>query len=232
MNTSPSSTPATATPEVNSCWRSIGVWGDSSCPELAVQVHCGNCPVFSAAGRGLLDRPAPEDYLREWAEVLGRAADQREETVSALLFRIGTAWLALPAALVASITELHRPHRVPQRSGKIFTGLVNVAGELQLAFDLRALFELPSEASLYISLSCQVYPRLILCRRPGQSFAFAADEVHGSALLVLSQMQPAVAAKGTPLAIYARGQFAFRKRPVLLLDDELLATALNRLQLA
>ncbi len=227
----PNQVPPT-TQEAASCWRSIGVWGDKSCPELATHIHCGNCPVFSAAGRGLLDRTAPEGYLHEWAEVLGRAGDQREETLSALLFRIGTAWLALPAAMVASITELSQPHYVPHRSGRIFTGLANVAGELQMAFDLRALFELPVEASLYLSLSCQIYPRLILCQRPGQVFAFAADEVYGSVILTLSQMQPVPPTTSPTLAIYARGLFPYRKRPVHLLDDELLATALNRLQLA
>jgi chemotaxis-related protein WspD len=218
--------------EINSCWRRVGVWGDRTCPELATHVHCGNCPVFSAAGRGLLDQPAPEDYLREWAEVLGRPGEQHEETISALLFRLGPAWLALPAAMVVSITELGTPHHVPYRTGKIFTGLVNVAGELQLAFDLRTLFALPVEASPYVSLSCQVYPRLILCHRQGQSFAFAADEVHGAAALPLPQMQPIAATVNTALAVYTRGRFVFRKRPVLLLDDELLATALTRLQLA
>lgn len=223
--------PAT-TPAVDSCWRRIGVWGDRSCPELVTHVHCGNCPVFSAAGRSLLDQPAPEDYLREWAEVLGRPGEQHQETVSVLLFRLGPAWLALPAAMVASITELRTPHHVPYRTGKIFTGLVNVAGELQLAFDLRALFELSTEASMYVSLSCQVYPRLILCQREGQFFAFAVDEVYGAATLPLPQMNPVPPTTSAALAIYARGQFAYRRRPLLLLDDELLATALSRLHLA
>lgn len=230
MNASPplSESPAT----LESCWRRIGVWGDRSCPELAAHSHCGNCPVFAAAGRALLDRAAPDGYLVEWAEVLATPAESREETVSTLVLRLGPAWLALPSAAVASITESRAPHQVPHRSGKIFTGLVNIAGELQLAFDLHALFELPAAAPANLALSSRVYPRLVLCRREGRAFAFAVDEVYGSTALPLSQMLPVPASAGATLSIYARGQFSFRKRQLLLLDDELLAAALERLQLS
>ncbi|HVU38524.1 MAG TPA: chemotaxis protein CheW [Opitutales bacterium] len=230
MNSAPQIPPVE--PQAESCWRRIGVWGDRTCPELAAHSHCGNCPVFAAAGRALFDRAAPDGYLGEWADVLATPADSREETVSALVLRLGPVWLALPSAAVASITELRAPHLVPHRSGKIFTGLVNIAGELQLAFDVRALFGLAAAAPANLALSSRVYPRLVLCRREGRAFAFAADEVYGSAALPLSQMLPVPSSAGAALSIYARGQFSFRKRQLLLLDDELLAAALARLQLS
>ncbi|HTB63262.1 MAG TPA: chemotaxis protein CheW [Opitutales bacterium] len=213
--------------EKNSCWRRIGVWGDKSCPELAEQVHCANCPVFAEAGRSFFDRDAPEDYLREWAGVLAQASAPHEETVSALVFRLGPQWLALPAAGVVSVSELRPVHRLPHRSGKIFSGLVNIAGELQLAFNLHALLELPVEAPLHLSLSAQIYPRLVLCRREQAAFAFLADEVYGAAALVLAQMQTGPS-ESNSLATFSRGQFAFKRRTLRLLDDELLAHALAR----
>jgi len=228
---SPSSFAPGALSEIDHCWRRIGVWGDKSCPELAEQVHCGNCPVFSAVGRGLLDRAAPEDYLREWAEILRTPAAQKEGTISALVFRLGSEWLALPAVAVVSITERQPAHRLPHRTGKIFTGLVNIAGELQLAFNLRALFELSDEAPLHLSLSPQIYPRLLLCRREGQAFAFLTDEVFGTAVFGVAQMQPPAAA-GPALATFVRGQFLFNRRKVNLLDDELLTQAIARQHLA
>jgi len=227
---SASSDPVSAVPALNSCWRRIGVWGDRSCPELVAHTHCGNCPVFSEAGRSLLDRAAPDEYLAEWAEVLRKPPNAHEETIAALLFRIGPQWLALPTAVVISVTEQRPVHRLPHRAIGVFTGLVNVAGELQLAFDLRALLELPVHAALHLSLSCQVYPRHILCRRDGQAFAFIADEVYGTAELATAQMQPAVASGA--LAIFAKGKFLYRRRPILLLDDELLTQGIARLSLA
>lgn len=214
-------------PAMDSCWRRIGVWGDHSCPELVEHTHCGNCPVFSAAGRNLFEREAPEGYLLECAKVLSRTQAAREETFSALLFRLGPRWLALPAKVVVSVSELRPLHRVPRRSGKIFTGLVNIAGELQLAFSLPALLELPAATSASVSLSAQVYPRLLFCRSGGQAFAFAADEVYGAAAFAMARIQP-VAADGSVLATFTRGQFIFNRRPVRLLEDELLALAVAR----
>ena len=213
------------------CWRRIGVWGDQSCPELGEHVHCGNCPVFSAAGRGLLDREAPAEYLREWAEELGEAAAPKEETISVLVFRLGPEWLALPVGTIVSITDRQVAHRLPHRSGKVFTGLVNIAGELQLAFNLHALFDLPVEAPLHLSLGAQVYPRLLLCRRDGQTLAFPVDEVFGPKAVARARLLPA-GAVNPALAMFVRGQFNFKRRKVQLLDDELLAQAIVRQHLA
>ena len=64
-------------PGVGDCWNRIGVNGDRTCPELEEHVHCRNCPVFAGAARGFFDRRAPEGYLAEWAELLGRPVETR-----------------------------------------------------------------------------------------------------------------------------------------------------------
>jgi len=226
MNSPPQSDSISA-PALDSCWRHIGVWGDQSCPQLAEHTHCGNCPVYSDAGRKLFEREAPEDYLREAAKVLRHPVVPREETVSALVFRLGPRWLALPATVVVAVSEVRPIHQVPRRSGKVFAGLVNIAGELQLAFSLPALLELPATASSFVPLSAQVYPRLLLCKVGAKAFAFAVDEVYGTVAFVMARMMPA-AADGSVLATFSRGQFMFSRRPVRLLDDELLAHAVAR----
>jgi len=218
---------AIATLALDSCWRRIGVWGDQSCPELAEHTHCGNCPIYRGAGRSLLERDAPEDYLRDCAKALRHPMTPREESISAFVFRLGPRWLALPARVIVSVSELRPLHRVPHRSGKIFAGLVNIAGELQLAFNLPALLELPAAASLAVSLSAQIYPRLVFCRSASQAFAFATDEVYGPTAFTLARMLPAPG-DGSVLATFSRGQFMFNRRPVRLLDEELLAHAVGR----
>ena len=60
------------------CWKEIGIWGDSSCPELKKASHCRNCPVYSAAGIRMLDRPLTPGYLEEWTELLARPKTPRE----------------------------------------------------------------------------------------------------------------------------------------------------------
>src|SRR5947209_14499105 len=93
-----------------SCWNAIGVGGDRSCPELVAAIHCRNCPVFAAAARTFLDRPAPDDYLAEWARLLdapdadGSGAESESEGtrdgIGVVIFRLGSEWLALHARVV------------------------------------------------------------------------------------------------------------------------------------
>ena len=110
--------------EVDDCWNRIGVGGDRSCPELAVHVHCRNCPVFASAARGFFHRRAPEGYLEEWADFLvqagrpGRSADE----ANLLVFRLGEEWLAVALGVVAEVTTTRPVHRVPHRTNRVFTG--------------------------------------------------------------------------------------------------------------
>ena len=77
------------------CWE-IGITGDRSCEALSRFVHCRNCPEYSNLGRTLFDREMPEDYRREVSEALAHAtAASAEDTVSVVVFRIGSEWFAL-----------------------------------------------------------------------------------------------------------------------------------------
>ena len=53
-------------------------------------MHCRNCPVYTRAGRCLLNRPLPADYRREWAaHVAGAKPRAAVKPTSATLFRLG-----------------------------------------------------------------------------------------------------------------------------------------------
>ncbi|MGA2052688.1 MAG: chemotaxis protein CheW [Opitutales bacterium] len=210
------------------CWARIGVWGNGSCSELTAYVHCCNCPVYSASGRSLLERPPPENYAREWEASLRVTEERQGRASSVLLFRLGPEWLALPASVVGYVTEKRSVHRLPQRSSRVLSGIVNIQGELHLAFNLHALLELPDEVPEGIALSRRVYPRVLLCRREQQAFAFPVDEVFGIAPLETGQLQAAPATASKALATYTRGLFAFRDRAVGLIDEDLLFHSLTR----
>jgi chemotaxis-related protein WspD len=213
----------------NRCWSRIGVWGDGTCSELAKYVHCCNCPVYSQAGRTLLEGPAPEGYAREWEECLLESdPHSNHKTTPVLVFRLGPEWLGLPAARIAYVTEKRPVHRLPHRSDRVLTGLVNISGTLHPAFNLRELLELPDEAPEGITLSRRVYPRMLLFRREQQAFAFGADEVFGIAPLDQDQLQPVPATVSKALATFTRGLFPFNECSVGLLDDELLEHSLTR----
>ena len=63
-------------PALDACWNRIGVHGDASCGELAAQVHCRNCPVYSRGALALLDRARVHD-LEETARLF--AKDKQEQ---------------------------------------------------------------------------------------------------------------------------------------------------------
>ena len=116
---------------IEQCWSQVGVFGDSSCPELRTYIHCHNCPVHSAAGLQLLDRALPEGYRRERTEDFARQRSPRNQaTFSAVLFRIDTAWLALPTHFFQEVTEPKRIHSLPHRRRGPVLGLANVRGEV------------------------------------------------------------------------------------------------------
>src|SRR5437870_1931260 len=119
------------TPEIQTCWQTIGVYGNGECQELKEFVHCRNCPVYSTAAQRLLDRPLPADYQREWTQHFSKKETPGKPVkTSAVLFRIGAEWLALPAQTFQEIAERRPIHSLPHRRLGVVVGLVNVRGEL------------------------------------------------------------------------------------------------------
>lgn len=124
------------------CWNTIGVFstGAPTCPKLAEAVHCQNCEVYSSAGRKLFDRAAPRGYADEWSQAL-RADKPREhvESISVLVFRIGTEWLGLPTTALNQVSDLRKIHSLPHRSDAVLLGVVNIRGRIQVCCSLAAL---------------------------------------------------------------------------------------------
>jgi chemotaxis-related protein WspD len=133
------------------CWNRIGISGDQTCPELKGHIHCRNCPVFTAAARTFFDRPAPANYVAEWARWLAGAnggandasrsnANQDDrDLISVLIFRLGREWLAFTTSTVDEVTLPRPVHKIPHRSSPTLLGLVNLRGSLSLCVSLHAL---------------------------------------------------------------------------------------------
>ena len=132
----------------NPCWSEIGVYGNGLCAELQKFIHCRNCPVYSRAGVQLLDRPLVAEYRQERTEHFAvpapRPASKRS---SALLFRLGHEWLALPTQAFQEVAE-HRPiHSLPHRRDGLVLGLLNVRGELLICISLARFLRLQCQVS-------------------------------------------------------------------------------------
>jgi chemotaxis-related protein WspD len=231
---------------IDNCWNRIGVRGDRSCPELQAHVHCRNCPVQRSVAAELLAHHVPGDYLAQWTEHVSRPAQQADrDTASAVIFRIGAEWLALPSAAIQEISNLKPIHRVPHRTSGVVLGVVNVRGELLTCVSLQRVFGLEGEtvpppsppsapsassASSGGPVTSSLLPRkrLLVIRRKELRAACPVDYVdgvHRYAKAALSPVPATVAKAGTR---YSHALLAWREQTVGILDEELLFSALKR----
>jgi len=219
---------AAAGAPINDCWKRIGVWGKSDCPELERYFHCRNCPTYSAAALDLLDRELPPNYLGDWAEHFAQPKGTTEaHTLSSVIFRIGTEWLALSTSVLVEVAELRRIHSLPHRRNQVILGLVNIRGELLISVSLGVALGL--DKAVEVKRGAQVVPaRLLVVRREGSRLAFPVDEVHGIQRHDPRDLQPLPGTLAKAVATYARGILPFDGKSVGLLDDQLLFYTLNR----
>jgi chemotaxis-related protein WspD len=233
------------------CWNQIGVEGDRSCPELLKVVHCRNCPVYTTAGRSLLERESPADYCTEWTELLSqtpttvtsdrnslpqlqRATAEFFNPISLVIFRLGVEWLALAAFTFQEVTVPCVVHTVPHRSNEILLGLVNIRGELLPCISLGNLLGLERPSSQGKSshpqgeLTPTVYARMVVVNIKGDLWVFWVDEIEGIHRCDrhLIEEVPAVVSKA-PIT-YTKWIVNWRGKKVNYLDEEFLFSSLNR----
>lgn len=226
---------------MDDCWNRVGVSGDRSCPTLPEVVHCRNCAVYSRAGRSLLERQPPADYLAGWTAVLADggggpqtpsgsgAADAGEERVvggrqalALMVFRVGEEILALPLQLLQEVTPPCAIHSVPQRSNGCFLGLVNIRGEILLAASLRPLLDLPPDPRPPAA------GNRMAVTAPGENqWVIAIDEVLGIHLCKAEELQPPPVVHSAAAAL-TEALFAWKGRRVALLHGPRLLNTLRR----
>jgi chemotaxis-related protein WspD len=215
---------------LDDCWNRIGVFGDRSCPELLSCVHCRNCPVYSAAGRSLLERLPPGDYLQEWTTVLAEtkrgsesstlSADgsvvRSDQSLSVMIFRLAGELFALPVGVFLEVSSPFVVHSVPGRSNQLFLGMVNVRGEIMLAASLTNLLGL----SVDKTTGQHGAGRMAVAGTPAGKWVFPIDEIYGIYLFNRDDVKPAPVVITNADHSYACGVFQWQNRSVALLDPD------------
>jgi chemotaxis-related protein WspD len=221
----------------NDCWNQVGVAGDRSCPELKTVIHCHNCPVYSAAGRSLLEREPPSGYLDEWTDLLKSEKDRDIEIdrqlistarISVVLFRLGGEWLALSAQLFKEVMPMSVIHTLPHRSNNIFMGLVNIRGEIQICISLKAFLELETVDITRERISPVIYERLVVVDKQGSRWVFPVDEIYGIHYLPPDELRNVPATVSKVPDTYTKGVINWQQQSASYLDDELLFYALDK----
>jgi chemotaxis-related protein WspD len=207
------------------CWREIGIAGDRSCEALSRYVHCQNCPQYSNLGRTLFDREMLEDYRREVSEELAAATTAAaEDTVSVVIFRIGSEWFALRTIVFHEIAVSQKAYVLPFRSGGILAGMVNVNGELLLCVSLQAALGLPPEAKK------EPGGRLRLCvvGAGHERFAFGVNEILGVRRVSSASLRTVPVTLAKSPSAKTGWCFELDGRDVGLIDDKKFFNSLDR----
>ena len=225
-------------PTLNDCWNKIGVMGDRSCGELKTVIHCRNCKVYSAAGRSLLEREAPPEYLQEWTDILSESSTQQTEvgegtlvratdTLSVIIYRLGNERLALPVNILQEVTPLYTIHTVPHRRNSVFLGLINIRGETLLCISIRDLLGL-EPVTESVDLSNSINPqRMIVAGKNENKWVFPVDEVHGTYRFHLNEFKDAPVVISKASEAYTKGVVTWQGKKINFLDSELLLDTLS-----
>ncbi|MCU0571324.1 MAG: chemotaxis protein CheW [Oculatellaceae cyanobacterium Prado106] len=215
----------TPAPTLDRCWPEIGIWGDRTCPELQVAIHCRNCPVYTQAGRSLLKREVAESVLLEWNQaqefnaLQGQSRGDRT-TFSAMVFRLATEWFALSTAVFQEVTHPSTVRKIPHRTNQILQGVVNVRGELQLCVSLTDLLNLQIDSGN--SDKSLTNPRFLVIEQERDRWVFPVDEVDGIHHFSQDQLEVSPAAIAQTAEAYTKGVLNWQGRSISVLDEALL----------
>ncbi|MFC1524504.1 chemotaxis protein CheW [Thermodesulfobacteriota bacterium] len=214
------------------CWQTIGVWGKSEerglCPRLKEVVHCHNCPVYSAAGRRLLDREPPAEYIQEWTGILAKEKSVTEtDSGSAFIFRAGGEWLALPATLIQEVVNMGLIHTLPHRSTNILRGVVNIRGKLEICLSIGGVLGLEREEFQQLP-GFRAGERLIVARREGLNIVFPVSEVMGIIRFTSDMLRNLPVTVSGAKANFTRGILCIKDQDIGFLDDKILFETLTR----
>ncbi len=164
--------------------------------------------------------------MNHWTEHYAKESKVRQlRPLSAVPFRVGAEWLALPTQCFQEITEWRPIHSIP-RSTAIVLGLANIRGELLICISLGHLLGLAHISPR--SALRTAYQRLLVFYWMGRRFGLPVDEVHGPHRYYAEDAKPPPAALAKTDTAYAESILEWRERRLVFLDPDLLCSALNR----
>lgn len=220
-------------PPMEGCWRIVGVGGDRSCPELAAFIHCRNCPALAAAARTFFDREPPDGYIDAWRTILEQPdQDGGGEAIPALVFRLGTEWLALPTSVVVEVTVPRTPHRLPHRLGSLLEGLVNIRGQIHLCVDVAGFLGIDAaDAPDGEDPASAPEARFVVAERTGdlgiERWVFPVDEVAGVHRVPAAVLQAVPSTLAAAAGRCTAALFAWQDGRAGLIDEQRLFAGLR-----
>lgn len=211
------------------CWNQIGVWSQqpAKCEKLREVIHCRNCDVYTKAGRKVIEKRLPAEYLTQWTKSY---AETPSETVqgqcSVIVFRLGAEWFCLPTMYCESVENPGSIHSIPRYSNQLFQGIVSVRGNLQLCFSLGALLQVATDDTK-ASGKIGVYKRLLVLNYNQQYYVFPVDEIGNIDRIDDTNLDETPATLSQRQAEFVKGMLKTNEQTVAFLNVAPLFTALE-----
>lgn len=178
----------------------------------------------------LFDRIPSDEYVREWTEALMKepSPEEPKKTLSLLVFRLGEELFALKTDYVKEVAKIRAVHHIPNRSGDILLGLVNLNGELQLCVALHRFLGIAAAPAPLKDKDPHHQERMVAIAKEAELWVFPVDGIEGifNADLSLIENVPVNIKKSA--VNYIKGILKMEGKTVGLLDDELLFPSLKR----
>lgn len=213
---------------IDDCWNKIGVFSkkQNRCERLEQLAHCLNCDQYIKTGRRLLDRPLPDDYRRELSDRLSQPISSESLTThSAFIFRAGDEWLGVTSTLIKEVVDMGPIHSIPHKSSRIFRGIVNIRGRLELCVSIGGVLRIEPGTRRQ---GTPVPERLIVAAKDDQSIVFPVSEVMGPVLYDPNVLKPLPITVSGSKAVYTKGILNINDQEVGMLDDAMLFRILTR----
>ncbi|QBE62448.1 chemotaxis protein CheW [Pseudoduganella lutea] len=173
-------------------------------------------------------RAVDDAYLHEWAEHFrAPLASAERADASAVAFRIGAEWLALPTAMLLRVAPHAVPHRVPHRTAHGMRGLVNVGGQLYPCIALAELLEIDADGGS-VRTGRHTFARLLLVQWEGRGYALPVADLYGIVRYAGTRVQPPAATINKGAQRYLSGVLAEGDLRIGLLNAAMLGPQLAR----
>jgi chemotaxis-related protein WspD len=165
-------------------------------------------------------RPLDAQTLQQQTDAFARPVEtQRKQDVHVVLARIGSSWIAFPAARVLRVTTAVVPHRVPHRRHRALCGLANIEGEIA------AVVDFASVCGFDWSAAGGARARMVVLGERGSAWAFEVDEVPGTLAVSAEDLVAAPVTVSTPHAGFTSGLVPTEHGPAGMVDVDALLTA-------
>jgi len=217
--------------KVHDCWNKIGTRSPqgANCERLKEVITCINCEVYIQAGRGLLHREVPDDYLEEWADVISSTeTSKKSETQSVIIFKLQNRLFALPSRILDKVIIPAPVHTLPHNNSPYIVGVTNVQGELAVHLDLCRL--LMEEGCCVNTKDENRLPRYVVVELAGGLWAFEVEEVVGIERIIYEPLSLDIE-KWNGDEKFVDYFFLWRKKQIVMLSDTVIEGILKGIKM-